>query len=381
MFKLVREKRGSAYLITLGVLSVLIISAVLVSRLTVFGRWNTIFTSNEKKAEECAESAANLTFKIIKEKMNDPSVFYNSFPFTTDSNKLLDIMTSEYMFLRLPAFITQANLNSLDTYKKEGVDVQLDMLSNSSLAPYYNKGIVYYYDTETTNPNTPLAPLQQMFKSLGGKVSVQCTGRIKQAFGILADSPEYKVAGIETPVRKVPGFLSNLFDNIIAEDTSGSTGFDPSNDTEKAPDINLSVLSPDSPEFLTAPTIGGDDIPSWFGTGFIDLLRACIQAIVDLIMKNIRNGVIKGLGISKLTPKEFAKLIFGRELNISIHFDTIIHQVKNIIKKCLPNVLINFAGKINDSVTVEKKGFFEVETIVIYEPKYPDPKGEKIVKS
>ncbi|MFZ5950744.1 MAG: hypothetical protein ACOYXC_08560, partial [Candidatus Rifleibacteriota bacterium] len=56
------RKSGSAYLMALGVLAVLVLIGIALSRMTLTGRWTTIFSSNEKKAEECAESAANLTF-------------------------------------------------------------------------------------------------------------------------------------------------------------------------------------------------------------------------------------------------------------------------------------------------------------------------------
>jgi hypothetical protein len=127
----------------LGVLAVLVLVGIALSRMTTEGRWSTVFSSNEKRAEECAESAANLTFKIVKDNMNDYSAFWKLF---SDPDKLLK---SWFMYFRLPAPIAGAYMDpvSFANAKENGVDVQLDLFNNQLFKPLYEEGIVYMFDT------------------------------------------------------------------------------------------------------------------------------------------------------------------------------------------------------------------------------------------
>ncbi len=100
-----KRKNGSAYLMAVGVLAVLVLVGIAISRLTMSGRWSTVFSSHEKHAEECAESAANLTFKIVKDNMNDYSAFWELF---SKPDKLL---RSWFMYFRLPAPVAGAYID------------------------------------------------------------------------------------------------------------------------------------------------------------------------------------------------------------------------------------------------------------------------------
>lgn len=374
----------------LGVVGVLIILGLSISKLTTSGRWNTIYTSNQKKVEECCESATNLAFKVIKERINDYSTYYNNLPFDNKSNEQLqEIMTKEFMYFRMPANIK----NDIRSYQEQGIDVQLDTYGTNQVSQYYNQGIVYRYDTETTpDSNNPLLPLQDMFKSLGGRVSVTCTGKIKQAFAILADSTEYKVGGVETPVRKVTGFASNLYDNVLGG-VSGADGVEPITDEDQSPNIDWLDLIPNHPDPLRPNfQIIKDTIKVFFGWSYT-IIGALISEITDKILITIMEKIFDTVGkvvesllsnitggrLKSLTPRGIAKAICGDKFAICIHFGELISKIGVVATKSLPAPILSFKGQVNQENTIEKKGFFEVETVVEYEPHYPQP-GEKIVK-
>lgn len=363
MIKRTRNRSGSAYLMALGVLAVLVVIGIALSRMTLTGRWTTIFSSNEKKAEECAESAANLTFKVVKDNMNDYSAFWKLF---NDPDKLLK---SWFMYFRLPAPVAGAYVDpvSFENAKANGVDVQLDLFNSTLFKPLYEKGIVYMYDTISPDPKAPLAPLKGMFDALGGRVRVTCTARIKNAFAILADNPDYVVGGVEVPLRKVTGFLGNLYDKVKIgaadvisgdEDTDDPTGEQTL--AESMPNIDIAKMLPNDP-LLEAPDISNVTI---IIQGVPVPVGAILQVPLDKIFKKIQTQ----LG---LTPQKIAKKVFGSALQFKIDFESINKRIEEAIQNCLPKFLQAFAGNASFDVTVEKQGFFEVVTEVEYTPHYP----------
>lgn len=367
MLKRLLKKRGSAYLMAIGVLGILMISAFAISKLTVSGRWNTVFSSNDKRAEECAEAASNLMFKYIKEKMNDDSVFYKNILFPNPK----EILNSEYMYFRLPAVVGEANLQGLSNMQSKGMDIQCDFLSNTALAPFYEKGIYYTYNSMTDNKG-PLSPLGEMYKSYGGKVEVRCKAEIKQCFGILADNPKYKTAGIELPVKKATGFLSSLLDKILPMDaiTEIADKIDPVREEDGNNfKIDLIEFIPDSPEFLKCPELPNTltfQIP-W--PPYVMPVKPLLQPILNKIWE----AILKALKI-RFTPRGIVERIPALKnlLTLNIPLGGIIDKFKEAIKKCLPEQLSMFAGQLGFGVTVEKKGFLEVVTELDFYPKAND---------
>lgn len=357
-------------MMAIGVLAILAIIGVMVSKMTTSGRYNTIFTSNEKRAEECAESATNMTFKIVKDNMNDHSAFWRLF------SKPTELLYSWFMYFRLPAFVAEAYLDPV-TYegaKANGIDVQLDLFNQALFKPLYELGITYIYDTISPDPKAPLAPLKDMFESLGGRVRVTCTGRIKQAFGILAENPKYQVGGIDIPLRKVTGFLGNLFDKVkikgsqVVSQAKGKLGMDPAGeDGESMPNIDLLNFLPET-ELIKAPDISNITIT-------IEGAPFPAGAILQPIVESIFSEIVKSL---ELTPRGIAKKIFGDTFQFGIDFSDLTNKIEEAISKCLPECLQAFCGNATWGVTIEKQGIFEVETVVEYTPHYPD--GNTIVK-
>ncbi len=346
----------------LGVLGVLVLVGITISRLTVSGRWNTVFSSHEKRAEECAESAANMTFKIVKDNMNDYSAFWKLF---SDPDELLK---GWFMHFRLPAPIAGAYIDpvSFKNAKENGVDVQLDLFNSTLFKPIYEKGIVYVYDTISPDPKAPLAPLKGMFDALGGRVRVVCTARIKKAFGILADNPDYVVGGVEVPLRKVTGFLGSIYDKlkIGAADVVSGIGNDPTGDSDggspQMPNIDLIKFLPNKP-LLKAPNVENWTIMVQGAPVSIGYL---LQPLINKIFAKLQEEV-------QLTPQALAKKVFGGSLQLHIDFNKINKRIEEAIQNCLPPFLQAFAGNVNWDVTVEKQGFFEVVAEVEYSPDYP----------
>lgn len=356
------KKRGSAYLMALGVLGVLVLVGITISRMTVSGRWNTVFSSHEKRAEECAESAANMTFKIVKDSMNDYNAFWKLF------SKPDELLKSWFMYFRLPAPIAGAYVDpvSFKGAKENGIDVQLDLFNNKIFKPLYEQGIVYIYDTISPDPKAPLAPLKGMFDALGGRVRVTCTGRIKKAFGILADNPDYVVGGVEVPLRKVTGFLGSIYDKlkIGAADVVSGIGKDPTGDSDggppQMPNIDLIKFLPDKP-LLKAPNIQNWTI---MVQGVPVPIGYLLQPLLDKVFEKLQEKI-------QLTPQALAKKIFGGAFQFNIDFDKINKRIEDAIQNCLPPFLRAFAGNVSWDVTVEKQGFFEVIAEVEYSPNYP----------
>lgn len=356
------KKRGSAYLMALGVLGVLVLVGITISRMTVSGRWNTVFSSHEKRAEECAESAANMTFKIVKDSMNDYNAFWKLF------SKPDELLKSWFMYFRLPAPIAGAYVDpvSFNGAKENGIDVQLDLFNNKIFKPLYEQGIVYIYDTISPDPKAPLAPLKGMFDALGGRVRVTCTARIKKAFGILADNPDYVVGGVEVPLRKVTGFLGSIYDKlkIGAADVVSGIGKDPTGDSDggppQMPNIDLIKFLPNKP-LLKAPNVQNWTIMVQGAPVPIGYL---LQPLLDKVFAKIQEKI-------QLTPQALAKKVFGGAFQFNIDFDKINKRIEDAIQNCLPPFLRAFAGNVSWDVTVEKQGFFEVITEVEYSPNYP----------
>lgn len=364
-----KRKSGSAYLMALGVLAVLVLVGIAISRITMSGRWSTVFSSHEKHAEECAESAANLTFKIVKDNMNDYSAFWELF---SKPDKLL---RSWFMYFRLPAPVAAAYVDpvSFENAKANGIDVQLDLFNNVLFKPLYEDGIVYVYDTVSEDPEAPLAPLKGMFDARGGRVRVVCTARIKKAFAILADNPDFMVGGVEVPLRKVTGFLGSIYDKIKigAADVVSGINKDPTGENSgeggfQMPNIDVIKFLPDTP-LLKAPDISGITI---IVQGVPVPVGIILQKPVDAIFNKISSQF-------GLTPQKIAKKIFGDKLQFHIDFKAINERIESAIQNCIPEFLRAFAGNVTFDVTVEKQGFFEVVAEVEYYPHYPE---ETVIK-
>jgi hypothetical protein len=187
----------------------------------------------------------------------------------------------------------------------------------------------------------------------------------------LADNPDYVVGGVEVPLRKVTGFLGNIYDKIKigaadvvsnAKDAIDPTGED--GEGLEMPNIDLSKFLPNDP-LLEAPDISNMTFNVSITPPVPVPVGAILQAPLDKIFKKIQTK----LG---LTPQKIAKKIFGSALQFNIDFKAINERIESAIQNCLPKFLQAFAGNVSYDITVEKQGIFEVETLVEYTPQYPN---------
>lgn len=335
--------RGSAYLIAIGVIGVLILIGVTISRMTLSGRWRTAFISYGRRAEETAEAAANLTFRIVQDEMNDQNSFFN---LLSDQQAFL---RSWFMHFRLPAPVAEAYLDAVtfENAVDSGMDIQLDLFNQVLFRPIYENGTLYIYDTVSPDPDAPLAPLAGMLESMGGRVRVECTAKISSAFGILASRSEYPIPGITVETTKVTGFLSNLVDRI------DGSGIDFEVDlTELVPDIQL----------LEAPEIPWSDTYSVAGVPVP--IRPILQPVLDRIFERIQDNI-------GLDTRTIARTLFGGNLSFKLNFGDLQDRIQQSITNMLPEYFTFFSGNAGFDVTVEKQGLFEVVVKVEYSPRYP----------
>jgi hypothetical protein len=338
-----KSKKGSAYLIALGVIGALIVIGIMMSKLTLSGRWSTIFASHDQKAEECAEAATNLAFRIVKENMNNYDSFYN---FLKDPDELVKTW---FMHFRLPAPVADVYVDavSYENAANNGMDIQLDLFNSKLFPAIFKDGILYVYDTVSPDPKSPLSPLKGMFSALGGRVRVESTCKIVKAFGIIATKADYQIPGINAETQVVKGFLGNLVDKINGDKLSFR--------------VDLIEFLPDKP-LLKAPELSITD--TYIVQGIPVPLKPIVQPILDNIFKKIQ----KELG---LTVRKLAKKVFGDALEFELDFSAIQEKVKETITSALPDYFSFFKGDAAFDVTVEKQGFFEIRTKIQYSPYYP----------
>ncbi len=340
-----RLRSGSAYLAVLGVVSVLVLLGILLSRTTIANRWQTVFTNNEKKAEECAEAATNMAFRLVQEGMNDWSSFWKLL------NKPDEFFTSWFMRFRIPTPVAQAYMDPV-SYKgaqQNGVDVTLDLFSNGVFKPIYEKGVTYEFDSAAPKADSPLSPLTDMFGQSGGRVHVKSNAKIIRAWAILAKNPDFKIAGIELPSVAANGFLGNLIDSI--NDDSLSFKFSV---IDLIPEVNL----------LKAPDLSG--LTCLVQGVYVPIGYILQPLIIEPLFEKISDSL-------NLTTRSLAKKLFGEKLDFEFNFDDLKKKVKEKVLSILPQDLRAFAGSLSYDVTVEKQGVLEVQTDLEFQPNHPGP--------
>ncbi len=181
------KKKGSAYLMVLGAITVLIIIAFSLLRSKNERAFSTKYLSNEKKAEALAEAAVDLLGAYIRKTANkhdfdgDSSLFYHLF--------------------RTPLKLKGSKLSTSD-----GSNLTFDL---SDMAPLPAK------DQEFS----PLSPLKYMIDELGGneRVKIEVICSMPQAEGFTAISKvsgNYDVVGITEKSIEAKGDSAKFLDSI-----------------------------------------------------------------------------------------------------------------------------------------------------------------------
>lgn len=187
-----RTRYGSAILVVIGVISVIIIILLGYFRSNVSRQFSTRLMSNEKKAEALAEAAAELILRLVKDKMND----------TTDPNI--------YTYFRFPAPLIGGKIGN-----GTGANNPLDLSG-------YVASLSYVYAHGAPPPG--LAPLTSLIQELGGAanvktLSVECGFVSAEAF--TSKRADYAVAGISQKAHEATGDPAKFLDDIAVSPTSG----------------------------------------------------------------------------------------------------------------------------------------------------------------
>ncbi len=181
------DRRGSAYLFVIGVISVLIVIVVFFFKSTSSRRFSTRMMSDEKRAEAVAESAVDLVMGFVKENMNKPD----------DLNF--------YPFFRYPCNLTKDSIGSTS-----GKNIPLNLAN-------------YEEPIEMTADTPALKPLQNIIDELGGsdnvKLKVECSVSYAEAFA--AGKEGYQVVGVSEKSAEAAGLSAQFLDSMSKLDGSG----------------------------------------------------------------------------------------------------------------------------------------------------------------
>ena len=173
-----RQRSASAYLVAVGALSLMVIVILAFSQTTMSNRWLTVFSNHDKKAEECAEAACGLTFRMAQEKVNDRKEFYKGLK---DPLKMFE--NNWFMHFRIPTFVAGGGFDPVSwaSSHPNGVDVSLDLFNNGIYKPLYEHGIQFTYTYDVSNPgassgggsDNPLPAMANLLENMGGKTKVE----------------------------------------------------------------------------------------------------------------------------------------------------------------------------------------------------------------
>lgn len=207
--KAFRKRNGSAYLIALGILGVLVIVVFLYSKTTTSRRWSTRFMSSEQRAEAVAEAAIDIALLQIRDQMNPKP--------GTKGNP-----GDWYRILRAPGTLSN---NGDKLSSDDGMDIDIETEGNPGFL-----GDPWKVQSKGTPPNADLAPLQSLVDTVPGSITVEMTWCVSSAsaFAAKEGGPHgaYHVAGINKPVQTVSGdpavFLDKPAQSAPSAPTVGS---------------------------------------------------------------------------------------------------------------------------------------------------------------
>ncbi|NLM17015.1 MAG: hypothetical protein GX221_04790 [Candidatus Riflebacteria bacterium] len=332
------NRKASIYLLALLVLLVMGILGLTLSRMATSGRWHTVFSGNHKKAEDLAESANTLTFKMITDEMNCYDSFWDLFKFEGD------FFNSWFMFFRLPMLLAEAEMTPA-TFP--GADVSALSANLDLFKKFYEiEGKPLVYSSANPEQTTFNSAIHALAEKMDGSCQIVSTARIKSVTGILSEKKEYRIPGLDIPVGGANGFIDKFLDKI---------SFEGGIDFNLGELFNLEELLPETP-LIEAPNVKG-----WTITvqSVVIPIGYLIQPIIDKIFEKI----FKNFTIKKLAGKLFDNL------GLQIDFTKISDRIKEGIKGALPEKLQLFCGTAGYGITMEKKGILQITTEVSYWPR------------
>ncbi|HEY9072168.1 MAG TPA: hypothetical protein VIV61_18050 [Candidatus Ozemobacteraceae bacterium] len=350
-----RARKGSAYLIVLGVAAILIVIAQTLTETGVASRRLTIRSVNDQKAMDCAEAATNLTYRLIAENMNDPQMLFDAI-----SLKKLDFDSWFWKF-RLPQVMGGGNVDPLQ-YKNDNIE-KADTAGNG-LGLELSLGPEMIAKLKHTYQNKDFADLEELYRDMGGEVSIKSEASIKRVFGILPKSKTYEIPGITfdlTEASSLTDLNVGTFLNSIMSDKEFKIDL-----TQQLvnyiPDVNFGDV--------VAKVIKNISIN-------LSLYAVAIPIPVGRLIGALLKGLCTKLG-EGATLKGFLKDTLLKDLKLEIDLTDFKESIRKRIQGFFPDEITTLAGKVGWGVTVEKIGIFEVKTTVEYQPQ--GPRGPMIRK-
>jgi hypothetical protein len=181
------SRRGSAFLIAIGVLSVITLMILFFSNTRTARRWSTRLLSNESKAEAVAESAVTIGLRLIADQMNKDG-------------------TEWFVNLRVPC---QLSNGGTALSSPGGGDIPMTPLADTEKV----LGIVTSRDAVVDDYLGTLRSLMD-----NGSWTVRVTASLASAAAIadLGDGGAYHVAGINRKPVPVLGNVGKFVDSLAA---------------------------------------------------------------------------------------------------------------------------------------------------------------------
>ncbi len=191
------SRQGSAYLIVIGVISVILVIVLGFFRGNIARHFTTRIMSNEKRAEALAESVAELVLRRIKDTMNDPTEA-NFFP-----------------LFRIPlVFDGASDFTAPDGVGKENVPLDI--------GPYSTP---ISFDLVTNPTTTGLEAAQSLIAEMGGTTHVTKLNvdvEVVQAEAFSSKKSGYQVAAVSTKHAEAQGDSAKVLDKIQTAQSYGT---------------------------------------------------------------------------------------------------------------------------------------------------------------
>lgn len=363
----VSKRTGSAFLVAIGVLSVLTIMVIFFSKSRTARRWSTRLMSNESKAEAVAEAAVTIGLRMVGDQMNKPGEeWYNN--------------------LRMPGSLQNGGVT---LSSNDGTDLTMDLLADSEK----QLGIITSSDAVADDY---LGTLRSLMENGSWTVRLSASIASAAAFAGIDDDGSKNVAGINTEPVKVLGNVGRFVDSLSApadssvpfgdlisayklnillpEDHSVSETSDNFTVTKKILFFKIKlkgVIRLKLPVRVTNQTKATDkiaisgyvslgpfgkiDIPEFTLNGYRDLLAEMLESSAPYLMEFSSRGLVKD--ITGDTDSIF-NYSWG-DSKIRTYLNGIWGTVSG-----LPGVSTGW----KDDTAVEKTGAIKIKAEVFYEP-------------
>lgn len=339
----------AAYAVVLGFVGVLLILIGMLSSTSISGRFLTHRYSNDEKANQLAEAATNLVFRMVAEEMNDPKAMFELLRFKFKKENI----NSWFWKFRFPmpylgaGIDKEGSINGEDAAGGElGAELSID------LGTWFNSNDMTYTSVQ-------LLDLDPLIAELGGTASITSTARIAKSYGILPKTAGYKVPGITVDTSKVAKGPRDWLCNFI--NALGS-------DVEFRFDFKETILKA-IPEELNLGTLIGKVVEE-LKINYAVSAGIAIPIPFGKIAKPLLENLITSLAGDSLSLRGvIGKALDEMDVDLSFNFTDYKNKLKDLIQGMLPDYIVKLSGTFEAGYSMEKIGIFEVKTIADYRPR------------